>query len=313
MEERFEFLADALCLVLQKISRFLLCPFFKRKAWTRKMNQPPSSSPANRGSTTEGGHVATGENVFVMSGMAAIELEHANYLKTSSGSTACIAVPTDAYETLLRATFRRFPLLTLAGKDGSDKSVIPVRFDTAKQVFFASDPSDGRLLVPLSIVCRQINQRKQEGTPFGAVTNIGAELMRQIDAAGHDGGSGCGSGGKLEPKLFEYDESGKYTGACINGQFVPAAKVNQDGLCLVCRAQATKRCAKCKMACYCSTACQSADWALHKTICGRLCSTKGGDFVVGTRVEPDPVEIQNLVTEIQRVRQQLAEMLKQKN
>jgi hypothetical protein len=118
------------------------------------------------------------EDDFVKSGMAAIALEHAKYLRTDTDDKGCIVVPTDTYEALLRATFcYAGSQLSLAGKDGSIESAIPLRFDPAKKVLFASDPHDGRMLVPLSLVCRHLDQQKQQGLPFGAVSSLGTEFF----------------------------------------------------------------------------------------------------------------------------------------
>jgi hypothetical protein len=247
------------------------------------------------------------EVAFIKSGMAAVQVEHTKYLQstTATGGKSCIAVPTYVYESLLHDAFRGVPL-SVQNKDGSVK---PVRYDAVKQVFFACDPQDRRLLVPLNVVCREIDQRKQEGTPFGAMTSVGAEMMRQINAA-EEGGQGGAATTTPEPRLFLHDSSGKFVGAGINNEFVPTEQLYQEGLCLVCRSAATKRCMRCKLAQYCSVECQTADWPLHKTICGRLESSKG-DFVVGRRVEPDPVEIQALMAKLHAVRQLLAAHLSQ--
>jgi hypothetical protein len=226
------------------------------------------------------------EGAFVKSGMTAVQIEHAIYLQSSNkngSGKSCIAVPTDAYESLLRAAFHGTMPISILGKD---KTVKLARFDSAKQVFFASDPQDGRLLVPLTIICQHIAQRKQEGFPSGAISSLGAEMMRQIESGETQG----------EPELFVHDDAtGEYVGAQINNQFVPAEALNQKGVCLVCRSEATKRCKGCKMARYCSIECQTSDWPLHKMICGRLQSNKG-DFVVGTRVEPNLSEVQSLIS-----------------
>jgi hypothetical protein len=242
------------------------------------------------------------EDAFVKSGMAAIAVEHAKYLRTDTDGKRCIAVPTDTYEALLRATFcYAGSQLSLAGKDGSLDSAIPLRFDPTKKVLFASDPHDGRMLVPLNLICRHVDQRKQEGLPFGAVSSLGTEFVRQVDAgANHP---------SQEPELFQYDDQGKYIGARINGQFVPAQQLTQKGLCLVCRSAATKRCMGCKHAQYCSVECQKADWTHHKTICGRLQPTTPdknmGDFVVASRSDANIAEIQTLTSKLQTLQQYL--------
>jgi hypothetical protein len=246
------------------------------------------------------------EDAFVKRGMAAVQIEHSIYLQSKVSGKSCIALPTDAYESLLRAVFHNTLPLSILGKD---KTVKPVRFDSTKQVFFASDPEDGRLLVPLNVICQHIAQRKQEGTPSGAITSLGAEMMRQIEGST----TRTQEEEEEEPELFLHDKAGKYVGARINNQFVPAEALNQqDGSCLVCRFKATKRCKGCKMARYCSVECQTADWGLHKTICGRLQSNKG-DFVVGTRVEPNPAEVQCLISKARILQQHLAARLNQQN
>ena len=139
------------------------------------------------------------EVTFVKSAMAAVEVEHARYLKSNpNGGKSCIAVPTDAYESLLHEAFHGLPLSILS-KDNTAK---PVRYDPAKQVFFANHPQDRRLLVPMNVICREIGQRKQEGTPFGALTSVGAEMMRQIETHGLGGAT-------LEPELFQHNANGK--------------------------------------------------------------------------------------------------------
>jgi hypothetical protein len=244
---------------------------------------------------------------FVKSGMAAIAVEHAKYLKTDTNDgKRCLAVPTDTYEALLRATFSYTGMqLSLAGKDGSIESAIPLRFDPTKKVLFASDPHDGRLLVPLNLICRHVDQQKQEGLPFGAVSSLGTEFFRQVEAAG---GAGANDPAK-EPELFQYNDQGKYIGARINGQFVPAQQLAQKGLCLVCRSTATKRCMGCKQAQYCSVECQKTDWTHHKTICGRLQPTtldqNMGDFVVASRSDANLAEIQTLTSKLRAVQQYL--------
>jgi hypothetical protein len=242
------------------------------------------------------------EEWFIKSGMAAVEAEHAKYLQsaTASGGKSCVAVPTYVYESLLREAFHGLPL-SVQNKDGSVK---PVRYDSAKQVFFACDPQDKRLLVPLSVIRREIDGKKQEGTPFGALTSVGAEMLRQID------GASTAAAGGGEPELFMHDEHGKYVGARVNNEFVPTDQLYQEGLCLGCRSTATKRCMQCKMASYCSVDCQTADWPLHKAICGRRLESRKGDFVIATRVEPDPVEVQALMAKLHAVRQLLAAHLK---
>jgi hypothetical protein len=239
------------------------------------------------------------EDAFVKSGMAAIALEHAKYLRTDADGKRCIAVPTDTYETLLRATFcYEGSQLSLAGKDGSLESAIPLRFDPAKKVLFASDPHDGRMLVPLNLLCRHLDQPKQQGMPFGAISSLGTEFVRQVEAGANNPAK--------EPKLFQYDEHGKYIGARINGQFVPANQLTQAGLCLVCRSTAMKRCLGCKQAHYCSVECQKLDWTHHKTICGRLQPDKNmGDFVVASRSDANITEIQTLTSKLQAVQQYL--------
>jgi hypothetical protein len=107
-----------------------------------------------------------------------------------------------------------------------------------------------------------------------------------------------------------HDTDGKYVGARINNEFVPTDQLYQEGLCLVCRSDATKQCMQCKMATYCSVGCQTADWPLHKAICGRRLESSKGDFVVATRVAPDPVEVQALMAKLHAVRQLLAAHLK---
>jgi hypothetical protein len=247
------------------------------------------------------------EDSFVKSGMAAIAVEHANYLRADTDGKGCIAVPTDTYEALLRATFcYEGSQLSLAGKDGSIESAIPLRFDNTKKVLFASDPHDGRMLVPLNLICRHIDQRKQEGLPFGAVSSLGTEFVRQVDA---EAGGAEANHPSQEPEVFQYDDQGKYIGARINGQFVPAQQLTQTGLCLVCRSTATKRCMGCKHAQYCSVECQKADWTHHKTICGRLQPTtldqNMGDFVVASRSDANIAEIQTLTSKIRAVQQYL--------
>jgi hypothetical protein len=244
------------------------------------------------------------QEAFVKSGMAAIAVEHAKYLKTDTDdSKRCIAVPTDTYDTLLRATFcYEGSQLSLAGKDGSLESAIPLRFDPAKKVLFASDPHDGRLLVPLNLICRHLDQRKQQGMPFGAISSLGTEFVRQVEAVG--------ANPSQEPELFQYDDQGKYIGARINGQFVPTQQLTQTGrLCLVCRSTATKRCMGCKQAQYCSVECQKVDWTHHKTICGRLQQTTPdknvGDFVVASRSDANLAEIQTLTSKLRAVQQYL--------
>jgi hypothetical protein len=242
------------------------------------------------------------QEAFVKSGMAAIAVEHANYLKADTDGKRCIAVPTETYEALLRATFCYTGMqLSLAGKDGSIESAIPLRFDPAKKVLFASDPHDGRMLVPLNLICRHLDQQKQEGMPFGAVSSLGTEFVRQIEGAKNPA---------TEPELFQYDDQGKYIGARINGQFVPAQQLTQTGrLCLVCRSTATKRCMGCKQAQYCSVECQKVDWIHHKTICGRLQQTTPdqnvGDFVVASRSDANVAEIQTLTSKLRAVQQYL--------
>jgi hypothetical protein len=241
------------------------------------------------------------EDAFVRSGMVAIAVEHAKYLRTDIDSKRCIAVPTETYETLLRATFcYEGSQLSLAGKDGSIESAIPLRFDPAKKVLFASDPHDGRMLVPLDLICRHLDQQKQQGLPFGAVSSLGTKFVRQIEGANHPA---------EEPELFQYDEHGKYIGARINGQFVPAQQLTQTGLCLVCRSTATKRCIGCKHAQYCSVECQKLDWTHHRSICGRLQPTTPGenmgDFVVASRSDANLAEIQTLTSKLQAVQQYL--------
>jgi hypothetical protein len=241
------------------------------------------------------------EDAFVKSGMAAIAAEHAKYLTTDTDGKGCIAVPTDTYETLLRATFcYEGSQLSLAGKDGSLKSAIPLRFDPTKKVLFASDPHDGRMLVPLNLVCRHLDQQKQQGMPFGAVSSLGTEFFRQVEAAGR------ANHPAQEPEVFQYDEHGKYIGARINGHFVPANELTQAGLCLVCRSTAMKRCLGCKQAHYCSVECQKLDWTHHKTICGRLQPDKDmGDFVVASRSDANIAEIQTLTSKPRAVQQHL--------
>ena len=244
------------------------------------------------------------EDAFVKSGMAAVQIEHAIYLQSNNNKSgkSCIALPKDTYESLLKLAFHGTTQLSVLGKD---KTVKPVRFDSTKRVFFASDPEDGRLLVPLTVICQHIAQRKQEGTPSGAVSSLGAEMMRQIEQ-----GAGARVGAGAEPELFVHDETnGKYVGARINNEFVPAEALNQE-VCLVCRSKATKQCKRCKMARYCSVECQTLDWPLHKAICGRLPSNKG-DFVVGTRVKPNPAEVQSLISKLHTLQQHLAARLNQ--
>jgi hypothetical protein len=244
------------------------------------------------------------EERFVQSGMAAVEAEHAKYLhSTTTGGKSCVAVPTYVYGSLLRDAFHGLALSVL-NKDGSVK---PVRYDAAKRVFFACDPQDKRLLVPLSVVCREIDRRKQDGVPFGATTSLGAEMMRQVNAVEAGEGEAAAT---PEPTLFLHDTDGKYVGARINNEFVPTDQLYQEGLCLVCRSDATKQCMQCKMATYCSVGCQTADWPLHKAICGRRFESSKGDFVVATRVEPDHVEVQALMAKLHAVRQLLAAHLK---
>jgi hypothetical protein len=268
-----------------------------KKGLGRKTSEPQRGTMKSK---------AEEEERFIRSGMAAVEVEHAKYLQstTATGGKSCVAVPTYAYESLLREAYHGMPL-SLFNKD---MTVKPVRYDPAKRVFFACDPQDKRLLVPLNVICREIDQRKQEGTPFGAMTSVGAEMMRQITSA-EAGGLGGAATATPEPRLFLHDSSGKFVGAGINNEFVPTDQLYQEGLCLVCRSTATKRCVWCKMATYCSVECQTADWPLHKTICGRLESNKG-DFVVVRRVEPDPVEVQALMAKLHAVRQLLAAHLK---
>ncbi|KAJ7123375.1 hypothetical protein C8R44DRAFT_875581 [Mycena epipterygia] len=59
-----------------------------------------------------------------------------------------------------------------------------------------------------------------------------------------------------------------------------------SGACLTCRKEQTaapeftmSRCAKCKLVRYCSVACQTEDWARHKTICRKIknVSRSGGE------------------------------------
>jgi hypothetical protein len=245
------------------------------------------------------------EDAFVKSGMAAIAVEHAKYLTTDADGKRCIAVPTDTYEALLRATFcYEGSQLSLAGKDGSIESAIPLRFDPTKKVLFASDPHDGRMLVPLNLICRHLDQQKQQGLPFGAVSSLGTEFFRQVNATRRAAGANHPS---QEPEVFQYH--GKYIGARINGHFVPANELTQTGLCLVCRSTATKRCIGCKQAHYCSVECQKLDWARHKTICGRLQPTTPdknmGDFVVASRSDANLAEIQTLTSKLQAVQQYL--------
>ncbi len=237
------------------------------------------------------------EDLFLEKGMSAIALEHTNYMKTVPGSKACIALPTLAYEGLLRCAFHNLPLSILA-KDDPNKSK-PVRFDTTKNVFYANDPKDGRLVVPLNVITEFVAQRRKEGGSFGALTNLGAELVRQVNA-----------GAPPEPNVFEHNEQGKYIGARINNEFVPADQLTQDGLCLACRSQATKRCTGCKSAQYCSVDCQKSDWVHHKTICGRL-QSNSGDFVISTS-EPNFEEIHKLQSQIQTLKQLIASKLNQK-
>jgi hypothetical protein len=246
------------------------------------------------------------EDNFVKSGIAAIAVEHDKYLRTDTDdSKRCIAVPTDTYEALLRATFcYEGSQLSLAGKDGSLESAIPLRFDRAKKVLFASDPHDGRMLVPLNLICRHLDQQKQQGLPFGAVSSLGTEFFRQVNAT-----AAGANHPSQEPELFQYDDEGKYIGARINGHFVPAQQLTQTGLCLVCRSTATKRCMGCKQAQYCSVECQKVDWTHHKTICGRLQPTTPdqnvGDFVVASRSDANLAEIQTLTSKLRAVQQYL--------
>jgi hypothetical protein len=247
-----------------------------------------STHPSNSNNSNE-------EETFVQNGLSAIALEHTSFMKTT-GSKSCIALPTLAYEELLRSVFRHL-LLSIIDKNDPTK-LKPVRYDTTKKVFYANDPHDERLIVPLNVVTEYVAQRRKEGGCFGALTNVGTELVRQVDA-----------GATPEPSVFEHNEQGKYIGARINNEFVPADKLTQDGLCLVCRSKATKRCTGCKMAQYCSVDCQKRDWVCHRTICGRLKSNKG-DFVISTS-EPDPAEIQRLQSQLQAVKRLIAMQMKQ--
>ena len=140
----------------------------------------------------------------------------------------------------------------------------------------AKDPKDGRLLVPMSVISNlsknaSAPQERKEGNSAGVMTtNFGAELTRRIEA------------GTAEDMPFEYDEQGKYIGARVNGKVMAPEQLTQphnDGLCLVCNFETTKRCATCKIACYCSVSCQASDWAHHKVMCGRMLLNSQGQLL----------------------------------
>ncbi|KAL7894328.1 hypothetical protein HDV64DRAFT_127229 [Trichoderma sp. TUCIM 5745] len=50
------------------------------------------------------------------------------------------------------------------------------------------------------------------------------------------------------------------------------ASSDASNLCFVCDKQGARRCAKCKSARYCSTACQKEDWPTHKLVCTSFAS-----------------------------------------
>ena len=60
----------------------------------------------------------------------------------------------------------------------------------------------------------------------------------------------------LEPRVLKHSELELTLTAVIS---VP--------VCMVCAAQTSRRCGRCRVACYCSTECQLQDWQEHKTHC----------------------------------------------
>jgi hypothetical protein len=203
------------------------------------------------------------EENFVKKGLAAIEHELSKCHKGTAHHWACLAIPTSDYEMLLQDAFHRRPLLTGA-KDESGGSK-RVRFDAVKMIFLEDD---GRLIVPMHSYCRYVREVTKQAEGDGecggrveAMTNIGDEVIRQIQAGNDD------------PNPLQCDEHGTYIGARVNGKMMPHNKLSQlhrSGRCLVCKSQTTKICGGCSIAKYCSVKCQRSDWMHHRHVCGHV-------------------------------------------
>jgi hypothetical protein len=207
------------------------------------------------------------EEVFVKSGMTAIELELSNCRQGLAHHMACLMIQPSDYEWLLRDAFHGRPLVTgaLDAASGKPKAV---RFDACKKLFVEDD---GRLIVPMDMMARwyleasQSQQREggeQRLESLGPMTNIGAEWLRQV-AAGNPNPS----------NLLQVDKNGKYVGANIDGKLVPheeLSHLHRDRHCQVCRIATVKLCSQCSITYYCSVGCQQADWRTHEQTCGKL-------------------------------------------
>jgi hypothetical protein len=213
-----------------------------------------------RTNVPRGGDVASEEEAFVRNGLAAVELELSNCTQGLAHHWACLMIQPSDYDWLLRDAFHRRPLLTGA-KDASGGPK-PVRFRADKKLFLEDD---GRLIVPMNSYCRYIREAiKQAGDGDGRVdpmTNIGAEVLRQIQAGSDD------------PNPLQCDDKGNYVGALVNGEIMPhkeLSKLHRSRRCQVCQNETIKLCGSCDIAYYCSEACQRSDWLSHKHICGQV-------------------------------------------
>jgi hypothetical protein len=207
------------------------------------------------------------EEVFVKSGMTAIQLELSKCRQGLAHHMACLMMQPSDYEWLLRDAFHGRSLVTGA-KLASGKPK-PVRFDTSKKLFLEDD---GRLIVPMDMMARWYlevaqAQEKQGGQghgeeSLGPMTNIGAEWLRQVAA-----GNPCPN------NLLQVDKNGKYVGAQVDGKLMPheeLSHLHRDRRCQVCRTPTIKLCSQCSIAYYCSVTCQQADWRTHKQTCGKV-------------------------------------------
>ena len=180
---------------------------------------------------------------FVLEGLSQIEKVWTILIsKPSSNVRSVVMVSKSIYIGLLKSAFRGKPLFT-GRKDGTNRHI---RFDRDSMLFY--DATDDRMIV---------HDNLKHTSSAAPSTVFGAEILAR-KKRGDDS------------NIFEYDKTGKYIGARVNGKIVSPedlSKPPSNNFCGKCGKETKQKCGKCKIVFYCSKECQTSEWPSHKKFC----------------------------------------------